>query len=731
MAKNKAIYAPGELAKVRDKLGNLDDAEAKRMARILGGEVGYERTSPREDALHKRKVRHETVEVAVGGKKPFRRVETADTDAAGEKREFTAKRKSFRKKTDDPVDDPSVPVKTGYWERVRIDKYMAQLEFEIKTSGQVLFSMLSFLNDPPDMVSPAFVNRRMNNYYKRIELLVTSVRSILPRNNLKRNERLKKASPFAFAVLDTIRYWNIDQISNNLSKIQAHPRNAKVQDFQDILRDIYRPLYLLEKLDPETHIKGSFKLLYKILYIENPTEAKNKYQELIREALFSYGIIYRDIRYQLYPMLLKLLSDRWIPYETFFMERKNRIRAFLQAAEKNRISPTVAETGEEAEESGETKKNEEGEEVEEISEAENPAGTGETGDKEPETEDVFDENGMDEPLTEEERIKRRQNEVEKKAAERSLSTLEVLFPKAGWERIRLYPDFYPYFSDVFRFKKGVELIAPTDPMQQVFILTRILEELLFGLRYVVFGVIMGPDGSPERIDDLVGRIVNEWQKNIETSFEKEYLPRLDEYCRLLENTAESRTSNYAKRLLNELHWVKRLYFLPYYKFESIMPPPFQKNAITAIYPEIRQLRKYLTAVAAGINQGNKHGGMEKRAPCDGIDNPWDPYVFQVPNPLSIRLDALLPPKKRNNASLIFFTLAVTVLLDHLVNNEDSWAYSQKAGFLFRSENGEGTRPLFGVETRIDSEAIFRQTLKKRLAAAAQAAAEAKAAEINV
>jgi hypothetical protein len=730
MIKNKAIYAPGELAKVRGKLGNLDETEAKRMAQVLGGEVGYERSASREAAPHKRNVRHETVEVAVGDRRPFRRVETAETDSAEEGFGYAgAKRKSAHRKDNDPADDPSVPVKANYWERVRIDKYMGQMEFEIKSPGQVLFSMLSFLNDPPDMVSPAFVNRRMNNYYKRIELLVTSVRSILPRNNLKRNEQLKKASPFAFSVLDTIRYWNIDQISGNLSKIQAHPRNAKVQDFQDILRDIYRPLYILEKLDLETHIKGSFKLLYKILYIENPTEAKNKYQELIRNALLSFGIIRRDIRYQLYPLLLKLLSNCWMPYDSFFAERKNRIRTFLQVTEKNRIGPNMgdAEAGAaEAEENtseqaGDTDADEASEESEE---------SGETGEN-LKTEDVFDESNIDEPLTEEDRIKRHHSESEKKAVERSLSTLETLFPKAGWERIRVYPDLYPYFSDVFHFKKGAELIAPTDPLQQILILMRILEELFFGLRYVVFGLIAGPDGNPERIDDSIGKIINDWQKNTEASFEKEYLGRLDEYCRLLENTAESRTSNYAKRLLNELYWVKRLYFLPYYKFESIMPPPFQKSSIVAIYPEVRQLRKYLTAVAAGINQGNKRGGMEKRAPCDGIDNPWDPYVFQVPNPLSIRLDALLSPKRRNNASLVFFALAVTVLLDHLVNDEDSWAYSQKAGFLFRSENGEGIRPLFGVETRIDAEAIFRQVLKRRQAAAALAAAEAKAAEINV
>ncbi|MDR2766964.1 MAG: hypothetical protein LBB82_01420, partial [Treponema sp.] len=243
--------------------------------------------------------------------------------------------------------------------------------------------------------------------------------------------------------------------------------------------------------------------------------------------------------------------------------------------------------------------------------------------------------------------------------------------------------------------------------------------------------IIGADGNTEAIDGSINRIVNNWQRTTEASFEKEYLPRLDEYCRLLENSAESRTSSYARRLLNEMYWTKRLYFLPFYKFESIMPPPFQKREITSIYPEIRSLRRYLTAVAFGIEQGNRNGGAEKQAPCDGIDNPWSPYVFQVPNPVSRRLDALLAPKNRNNASLIYFTLSAAVVLDHLLNDESSWAYSDSAGFLFRSENGEGIRPSFGVDTHIDAEAIFKQVLKKRQIAAAQAAQEKKALEIDV
>jgi len=708
MPRPKDIYAPGELAKTRERLGSIDKNEAKRMTQILGGEIGYERSEEPENPSKNRKVRNETVEVNIGGSRPRRHVDiAADEDISDEDIREYQKRKAQRKK-EGPADDPSVSLKPSYWDRVRIDRYCGQPEFEIKNSAQIMISVISFLNDPVDYVNPAFVLRRMNNYYKRIEVLVTTVRTLLPRNNLKRNERFKKASPFSFAILDTIRYWNIEEISSELSRIQARPRSAKTTDFIDILKYIYKPLYVLEQLEIETHIKGAFTFLYKLLYIENPTEAQNKYQELIRTALFSFGIVRRDIRFQLYPLLMKLVSHCWLPYESFFKERENRLNAFLQVSERNRISPQMEnalpeeKAGESADGKGEA----------ETTEA--PAEVKADG-----TEKVSGKDGGKDagsgPAPEEEQAKPR--EPESKTLERGLATLEALFPNAGWNRLRTYPDLFPYFSDVFPVKKGVVLFAPTDPIQQAYFLARILEELFFGLRYTVFGVITGPDGGSERLDEPMSRIINQWQNIIETGFEKEYLSRLNEYCQMLENAAESRTSNYAKRLLNDLRWVKRLFFFPYYHFDSIMPTPIQKNSITAMYPEVRSLRRYLTGVAAGIEQGNRQGGAGKLALCDGISNPWDPYVFQVPNPVSRRLDMLLPPKKRNNASLIFFSLAVTVVLDTLLNDENSWAYDAKNDFFFRSENGEGARPLFGVDTKVDTDLLFKRALKRRQDAA--------------
>jgi hypothetical protein len=701
--KPNAIYAPGELDRVRGKLGDIDDTEAKRVAQLLGGEVGYER-SPEPPPGKAGRSRRETVELVVGGKgrkRPGRIIETA-----GEENDKNALPGLSQIRPGDSSDDPSVQLRTSYGERLKMDRFAAQPEFAIKNSAQVLVSMLSFFNEPADYVNPRFVTRRMSEYYQRIEQLVTSTRAMFPRNNMKRNERLKKTSPFVFAVLDTIRYWNIERIASDIAKIQSHPRAAKVSEFADILRAIYKPLFVLEQLDMENHIKGSYKLLYKILYLDNPMDAKEKFQDLIRTALSSFGYIRRNIHYCLYPMLMKLISDRWIAYERIFIDRRYRFMAFLNATEQDQIGPVDMNPQQTESEDGET------ETSAEAGRNEGDDAAAEKAETPPAAEEIPEED-PDDPEVIERKAQEAQREAERKALDRGLTALEAVFPQAGWERLAEYPDLYPYFATTYGLKRGYELIAPTDPLQQIAVLMHILEDLFIALRTVSFGLVAGPDGNPLRVDEYLGDIINNWRGYINDSFVKEYLPRLVEYCRILENSAESRTSVYAKKTLTELYWVKRLYFLPFFKFESIAPPPFQKQDVTAIYSEVRTLRKFLTAVAVGIEHATRAGGAAASAPCDGIDNPWEPYNFEVPNPVSKRLDMLLAPAKRNNASLIFFSLSTATVLDSLVNSESSWAYEKRPGPLFRSIGGEGITPMFGVDKKLDAEQIFKDVMKKK------------------
>jgi len=683
--KNNAIYAPGELSRVREKLGVSDDSEAKRMMQLLGGEVGTEREI--EPAKNKNAP-------IGGGKRAIRRVDMAMDDEAG-----NSGRSKARRSGPYPGDDPSVPARLSYGDRVKIDQLAGQSMFEIKSSMQVLTSIFSFFKEPVDYVNPRFVVVRMNEYYSKIERLVNAARSIFPKSNKKRNNQLRRASPFVYKIMDTIRSWDIETLSKGISEVQARPRSIKVTDFSEILRIIFKPIFIIDDLSID-NIKSAFKLIYKVLYIESPIEAKDKYQDVIRNIIASIADIRRNVHFGLYPLLMKLISDRFIIYERFFIERRKRFVAFLSIPETEQLnaadlSPQQIENLDV--ESLQQNTGEDDEDGEDSAEGEGAEGK---------------EEDPNDPKVIERKAKEEAAKTEQKTLDQGRTAMGVLYPKAGWDKLEEYPDLYPYFANVYNLRHGFELIAPTDPIQQVAVLLHILDDLFIGLRYVNFGTITGPDGKPVKVSEELVETLNNWRRYIEDSFSRDYLPRMAEYCRILENSEESRISTYARKNLNELHWIKRLYFLPYYKFESIGPPPFQKNDIVPIYAEVRKLRKYLTAVAVGIEQGARAGGPAAKAPCNGINNPWEAYNFQIPNPVSKRLDMMLPPEKRMNATLIFFSLSAVTVLDYIVNNENSWAYGGRPGPLFRSVKGEGIVPQFGVDEKLDADQIFKDSLKK-------------------
>jgi len=692
--KENAVYAPGELSRVREKLGVTDVNEAKRMAELLGGEVGIERDIVQDSAKGGKKNQ-------MSGKGRGRRI-----DITGSDEEIGTGRPSrSRAVRQYSGDDPAATVKLSYGERVKMDQYAGQLTFEIKSSMQVLTSIFSFFKEPVDFVSPRFVTVRMNEYYSKIEKLVTSARNLFPKTNSKRNNQLKRTSPFIYKILDILRNWNIEQLASNISELQAHPRSIKTTDFVEVLRGIYRPLFILEEISID-NMKSAFKLIYKILYIESPMDAKGKYQDVIRNIITTLSDIRRNVHFGLYPLVMKLISDRYLNYERFFIERRRRFMAFLNITEAEQLNAADLKPQQIESIDVETLQKELSDETAAADETEPSGEEGKEQEKKP------DEDPND-PKVIERKAKEDAEKAEMKAREQGRAALEALFPKAGWRKLEEYPDLYPYFANVYSMRHGYELIAPNDPLQQVSVLLHILDDLLIGMRHINFGSITGPDGKPVDVNHELSDIINNWRRYIEDSFSRDYLPRLNEYCRMLENSKEARVTAYAKKQLNELQWIKRLYFLPYYKFESIGPPPFPKQDIISFYTEIRKLRKFLTIVAKGIENGIRSGGAAAKAPCGGINNPWEAYTFQVPNTVSRHMDMMLPPERRVNATLIFFTLSTVTVLDYLVNNENSWAYSGRSVPLFRSIRNEGITPLFGVDEKLDADQIFRDSLKKK------------------
>jgi hypothetical protein len=659
MAK-KAIYEPGELESIKKRLGYIDEKEAKRMQKLLGGEIGEEKKESSDAYASSSRYyggTRKSNSPAGGVSRPKRTVETAPS--AGNTPPPAAVQRFQR----------TSPL--SYAERVKMDIFAGNSEFGIKTMMQVLVSRFSFFKPPPDKVSQWFVNGNLNEYYKKLEHLVTATRLLFPRTNAELSDKLRKASQTAFRILNTIRLWKLDVISSEIGRLQTRPRNVMVKDFERLLREIYRPLCILDKLDAEKDVRKAFNKLYEVLFIENPTENVENRQTRITEALNSWQYVRFKLHYLLYPLLMKTIGEYFQEYELFFLDNEKNYLSFLGLTESDQIYPDTAQqntvTPDEEQDDGE------GQDLSST--------------------DIL----VDVDNTEKEEAKEELNAAEAKVFERGIEILETLFPQSPWNKLETFPDFYPYFSDVLEIKKNGELLAPEDPLHPVLILSQIIEELLYGFRYIKF------TETPN--SKSLNSIVDDWHTVISEAFEKNYLLRINEYAHFFEHAGEKRTSTYAMNIASDMHWMRRYCFLPHYTNTPPTPPSFAKSDVASLYSTTRRLRRDLNASASAIT-----GGAASGESLEGIENPWSAYNFQIETPLSKRLDMLLVKSQRNNASLILFTLAIAAVLDIYLNDKNSIAYKADFETFFRTTGGENPKPVFWVEKQRGTFAIFKKSV---------------------
>lgn len=663
----KAVYAKGELDRVKQRIGPIDEKEARRMQKVLGGEVGKERSESAEDAGGRR---------ADGESSPAKKPHRAVDLAVPAEEESRKPRKTTRHKM--------VMPRLSYFERVKIDSFCAESTFGIKTPMQALISKLSFFRAPKDLVSPYFVKRNLDEYYKHIETLVTTVRLLLPKNNPDRAGNLKKMSLSGYLIVDTMRQWKINLISQEIAKLQSRPRAVYVIDFQPMLREIYRPLFLLENLSIETDIEDAFNLLYKVMFLEAPTNETESERKKMYNAIASFRYIRENVRYLMYPLLMKNIAEEYNEYDVFFTNYAEKYHRFLGVSEDEKIRPAMRTA------------------IKNLLDEEN----GQEGVAAPPGENAAINDLIE--GTPEEKAKKAEEEraelAEQKAFVRGINALEMLFPKAGWQSLNEYPDFFIYFAAILSFKKGCELISPLDPVQITLVLSVAIEEMLTGFRAMNFR-----GGTSTEI----ASILDEWSDTVDESFYNTYLRLVDEYTGVMQSSGGNTKTKYAMNLVNDIHWARRYYFFPLYEYKSGMPPSFPRKGIRSMFSIVRRLRKVLTDMAAEIEQANQAGGAKVGASCPSIENPWDEIKFPVANPISKRIEVLLPNTQKINVSLIFFVLAAATVLDNHMNSPSSHVYSSNNKEVFRSVNNEGREPILWVDKRTDVEAIFRESLASR------------------
>lgn len=667
-------YEPGELQKTRERLGPLSREEAMKMSELLGGEVGSERADEGIEQRYQELKRRHTRSSGFIHPSKSRQYKIEENKAIFRPSSVTLPEK--------------VAIRPRYLQRVKMSFLAARPDHLLMRKADAFAVLFSFLFSVKECINPHFITEGDAIFFRCIENLVLSVRSLLAINKKSRTQRMRPS--FYLDILIVIRNWDIESLHWELSQLQKRPRRLSFSECKALTIELYKPIIKLFNLDPYSHIEAALRRLYELtlLSVAKGSKLEEKVVSYYRTAQAEIPALFQDLRYRCYPLLVKLISDHYYSYETFFSVKYKEILDFLELQEKD----VLAKKRIKDESVGGT--------------------TGQEGKEEDKAEDsAITETTVDEGPIEEGEIESEQEQTPHEVKD-GLDLLDRLFPLAGWKRIEQYPDFYAYFHPLFSYPRGVELIPPEDPLLVVTVLVSILQECFYGFRAMEFGSGKDPVSGYLDLQNQFDAITDSWHSFIDEIISKHYAAQLYEYCRQIERNPRFKSSAYGMKIYSDLMWIKRLYFLPFIRFRAVKGgrPSFSSH-VPKLFEAVERMYALLGRIIEQI-ESPSDGNLE----C--VKNWNTPYRFEIENPISKRLKSLneqglsvhycnekIP--KNSNAVLLLYTMSILSVLHHLINDADSFLYNDDETPLYRFENGNSNMPLYSVPT-LDTFALLKE-----------------------
>ncbi|MBN2535021.1 MAG: hypothetical protein JXB88_19225 [Spirochaetales bacterium] len=683
--KIKKKYAPGELDKTRRNIGKISIEEAKRIAKKLGGEIGVEQDP--EDVTNKYKeMQYKSYGRIITKKKRTTQKNRTTTPIDKKNGKQIVTKKEKIKKKDKKTNQGS------FIDRVRLDFLCSKPEYQLKPLSGAIASLFSFILAIPDKVNPNFIMTSRTRFYTTLYNFVTAIRSFYLKSNKEIYAAISEHSFFS-RILLTIKNWDLSGINLELNILRRQPNRLKVRKLGKLCKLVFYPFGILYDLEYDLHIKEAITWAYNInrSYLEKKGGMLLKTKELYEDALNQMDIVFNSIKKMFYPLLLKLVSNKYYLYDEFIKKERNTILAFLGISEKDVIQPEKIEK--KITISDKTRK--------------------ETA-----------------PDKEEETLSEKEN---RKPYLEGIKLLEYLYPGAGWSTLHQFPDLYPYFQPLFRFPPGFELIPKEDPLHQIMIFCTIIGYLFYGFRHIEFQSIRNERLELLSVKSKLDSFLSIWPAYINDIISKIYLSRLQDYCRNMEKDSSFHKTEVAAKVEMELDHVKKMFFLPYqpFQFKRKITLITKKN-IPKLYFLTAEIDPILEKITEEINAKFK----EKRSRemkgetvklsqlyCESVKNPWSKIKFDVENPLSKRLNKLLYKQvkdssghirvvdRRSNANLIIYTSTLLAMLDYLINIKSSHLYQTPQTCLFRSLKDDGVTPQYSVPL-LDTENIINREVNR-------------------
>lgn len=655
-------YEPGELAATRKRLGDLSEAEAKKYAAMLGGEIGIEKKDGTEASAE------EDTGPAGGGE--LSKVPKAVQGGDGRFLSSVGNRRRL-----------------SYPQRIRVDFLCADGRHRLKTFGNALLSFVPCLFPRRDYVNPFFVEHLDELVYTNVENLVVAVRALISISRFLHVDG--GIPPYHRGILETIAGWNIEGLLTDISHLRRKPKNRQCSTLRSLARNLYLPIVKLATIEDTADILRALRKLYGELLKKGEVVSRRKridtYYEVAKQET---AVVFERIKPAYYPLLLKVLSIGYRGYVELFSDGLTELTAVLKIpADKMVSKERLAAVFESAEED-----------------------TGPAGDNKNDEEEKTDKDGIDGLMF---LLMPRLGGSD--LFTDGLKLLEAMYPGIDFsclrpqeeqnedepaeepdeERAVLETDLYVSFGLVLPFPKGIGLCNPDGALIKTTTLVLVIQELLQGFRAVDFGVLRDEHDNPLGIEQELRDVTGDWYRYGEEILGKQFLPMLYEYCRNLEQDLRFRGSPYGKRLHSELHWLLKHYFLPFLIFEaeSGSRPPAE-SPIAPLPDAVSGLLSILSALV--------EDNLDPEAEVSGsVKNPKAHMFFEVPSLTSKRLGTVLEQHEitPDNVALIGAVYMLVRLLNDYINNPLSAAYTgvDEQPALYRSD--EGSMPVYNPGLR--------------------------------
>lgn len=660
----KRTLEPGTLDKTRKNIGPIDDSEAAAMQKILGGEILKERSVPMDtSSMPKRRPLHEPV-VRASGKISSDISSASASFGSSSSSAFVGGKPSGGKKVKTDEDLPEISAR----ELKLMDRCMMSAAYNIKPDFGLFNFIFRMSAKNKEKVQKNIGDYLVKRHVDHIQAFVTTIKTFIQISPDAYKAKIATETDLKYKFLRTVGKWQIKDLKALSFELEDSADILTVPMLIPIVRSIYRLLLTVYYIGDQ-QVSALIREIYTDLGTYTNSD-KAKLQGLAKQGLTEWLYLHDQIIKGFYPLLMRMCSTEYVEFPDFFKVKIAEILKFLSISKFDLLLPEKKKPDEKK---AEEKKEEKKKEPRKI-----------TGEK---------------------------NEV----VTMGLRILDQLFPEAGFLHLEDHPDLYPYFQPIYNFVDGFNVVHPENPLQVTIVLILILEDLFKGCRNIKFNIeadeVLG--AIPDKLDAVMG----DWVSYYEDLFGKKLGDYLRTYVNTLYSQKDYAQTNFGKENLNNILWRMKYFFLPNFKFNApVLQKPINDTKYKPFYGRTDYVRTVLTTLTRRIDENSA-----AKKTVLGVMNPWDKYVFELPNPVSKRIDVLLGAKRdasvsaATNANLIKYTYCIMSVLDWWVNNPASPAYATDAMKLYRVNPADGA-PQFSVELRTDQNQLFADGVKKAIEA---------------